>query len=815
MHLNSEQRAKADPLLQEILNHSSTDEMLQVVMVLDEDKANLSPAETLKPSQFASRVEYRQALIDQRKKQLETGSVGQTIESLNNLDLIIHGGKASRFLVVEGTAAEIVKSLSLSGVKSATLDQIIRIDPIPIDPKIVEYFSNLILEIVPGNKDRIFQAAKQYISNYYKNYGQLKVLGMRKHTSLEDIFTTVKVLPKKLTPEVINVDKIKKIVKNMQGFYLDRKYTKRTGIDVANAYQFLIVLAAPGSGKSTLLRKVGLEAIKGTLEHKCIPIFFELKQFNNLQKIDLIATIKNKFSDCGFDKIDKLINEGLGQGKFILLLDGLDEVSNKTVGKLVNEVKKIVKKYYKNRFIISCRTAAYQQQFEQFKNVIIAEFDDIQIKDFINNWFNSETDQRADTAKKCLEALEENIGAKELAKTPLLLTFICLVYDQSQTLPKNISDLYRKALEILLEKWSAEKRLERDPIYKDLTTKSEIMLLSEIAYEGFVENKLFFKTQELVNKIKIFLSKNLNAPQDLDGEAVLNAIAVQKGILVERLDNIYSFSHLTLQEYLTAKYIVDNHLIAETVNYCVSNTRWKEVFILIAGLMEGKIGADQLLLEMENKAISYLKSLPNNHCFLKLLKWAETKTKNSAAELTSVGKRVVAIAYVNANTYAYNKADVYAYVNAYSYFNANTYAKADPYVNAYVNAYVYAYVYAYTYAIRQFIKCIDNIEAALPLFSGVNLQKLRDKLEELRTKIPDDEQTQEVYRQFTEQLLETWLNAFDLTLDMINLSIEELKEIDQNYFYIYHLMLQCKDAAELVTNETWEAIEERMYRVPC
>lgn len=84
----------------------------------------------------------------------------------------------------------------------------------------------------------------------------------------------------------------------------------------------------------------------------------------------------------------------------------------------------------------------------------------------------------------------------------------------------------------------------------------------------------------------------------------------------------------------------------------------------------------------------------------------------------------------------------------------------------------------------------------------------------MRTKISKKDQPIKVHKQFAKQLFETWLNAFDLNLDMINLSIEELEEIDENYFYIYNLMLQCKDAAELVTNKTWEAIEKRMYRVP-
>lgn len=56
------------------------------------------------------------------------------------------------------------------------------------------------------------------------------------------------------------------------------------------------------------------------------------------------------------------------------------------------------------------------------------------------------------------------------------------------------------------------------------------------------------------------MSDTLDAPKRLDGEAVLKAIEVQQGLLVERATETYSFSHLTLQEYLTAKYVVDNNL---------------------------------------------------------------------------------------------------------------------------------------------------------------------------------------------------------------------------------------------------------------
>ncbi|MGK7925201.1 MAG: NACHT domain-containing NTPase [Spirulina sp.] len=120
----------------------------------------------------------------------------------------------------------------------------------------------------------------------------------------------------------------------------------------------------------------------------------------------------------------------------------------------------------------------------------------------------------------------------------------------------------------------------------------EEILLAEIAYTNFIEDQLFFEKRSLINAIKRVLEENLNAPKYLNGEAVLNAIAVQQGILVERAEEIYSFSHLTLQEYLTAQYIVDNDKDYDTIDKLVANhlldPTWKEVFLLVAGLMKGR-----------------------------------------------------------------------------------------------------------------------------------------------------------------------------------------------------------------------------------
>lgn len=421
-----------------------------------------------------------------------------------------------------------------------------------------------------NTKQLIFKASKQYVQNYEERHGILKVLGMREPVKLESVYTAVQFLNNDAIRSFASIKELEEVYREAKSRKFSSKdCEKQPGIKVANEKQYLMVLGQPGAGKSTFLRKMGLEALKGKkggFKHGCIPVFIELKRFAS-SEIDIEKFIIEEFCICGFPDPDKFTAKALEQGKLLIILDGLDEVPSQNLTETINQIQNFVDKYDQNRFIASCRTAAYRHNFRRFSDVAMADFDDEQIQQFIKNWFHGEEDKQAKTSDKCWELLQklENKAAKELAHTPLLLTFLCLVYDRSQNFPNNRSVLYKKALRILLEEWASEKRILRDEIYQGLHTELEELLLSKIAYTGFESNRLFFSQREIVEQIKTFLASNLNAPQHLDGEAVLNAIAVQQGILVERAEDVFSFSHLTLQEYLTAQYIDDHHQVEKLV----------------------------------------------------------------------------------------------------------------------------------------------------------------------------------------------------------------------------------------------------------
>jgi predicted NACHT family NTPase len=85
---------------------------------------------------------------------------------------------------------------------------------------------------------------------------------------------------------------------------------------------------------------------------------------------------------------------------------------------------------------------------------------------------------------------------------------------------------------------------------------------------------------------------NASEVERLDASSsILKAIEVQHGLLVERAWEIYSFSHLTFQEYFSAlnfarKIVFTNELkTSKKIIGYAKETRWIEVFLLVSGIL--------------------------------------------------------------------------------------------------------------------------------------------------------------------------------------------------------------------------------------
>lgn len=442
------------------------------------------------------------------------------------------------------------------------------------------WFSNKVRE-----RDLIGGAAQKYVDRLEKRYSHVRILGMERPISLRQIFVNVNILEKIRERQRISIDLLEKhFDRDQRSFGIKRK--TKSGLQAVNSYDRFIVLGKPGAGKTTFLKHLIFESIDGNSRKKRIPIFVPLKDYSE-SRYSLIDYAAKQFDICGFPDVEPFLDRALTTGKCQVLLDGLDEVSADNLDRVIREINDLGDKFENNQIIISCRVAAYNHWFEKFTDIEISDFSSKQIQQFIYNWFQDEPK----IASECWVELSTDKSIRELAGIPLLLTLLCLAFDETMSFPQNRAELYKEALDALLKKWDSSRRIRRSVVYKHLSLKRKESMFSRIAAETFENGQYFIPKRSLETRIARFVSNLPGIDQsklDVDSEGILRAIEAHHGILVQRAKGIYSFSHLTFQEYYTAQYIVD-HIgegsIARLATR-MAEEQWREVFLLTSGMLD-------------------------------------------------------------------------------------------------------------------------------------------------------------------------------------------------------------------------------------
>lgn len=493
------------------------------------------------------------------------------------------------------------------------------------------------------DKIKIQSSLNDYKSHYQRRYGEIKVLSMGAPISLDQIYTKVRLIEAHVYARDFD------LVKHEENFKRRIRYRTLSdaifdSFEVVDKYPKLNVLGAPGSGKSTLLKKIGLTIltdenfIAGHNSNISLPVLIELKRFRK-GVIDLKLEIQKEFENAGFPEGLEFVEHTLKSGKLLVLLDGLDEVPKSMLDGAITAIRDFSDKYPTNRFITSCRTAFYKNFLHGFADIEIADFDNDQIKIFAGNWFSKKEDLLSGTVLHFTNLLFNPVNAAtlELARTPLLLTFLCLSYDEGQQLPINRSSLYRRALSILLERWAAEKRIHNEEIYQNLNSDIEIEMLSEIAAHFYQKEQTMFYADELKEQIRLFLEHTLDIRLP-PVSRILEAIEIQQGLFVQRATEIYSFSHLTIQEYLTAFYYYSAAKMPQLISSHIFNEKWREVFLLQAGMPRSE--------DMLKLMIDYLKRYSREQPVLReAIDWVNRIMKTDISEEDAC-KRVVLLGFI-------------------------------------------------------------------------------------------------------------------------------------------------------------------------
>ncbi|ERT07710.1 NACHT domain protein [Lyngbya aestuarii BL J] len=459
--------------------------------------------------------------------------------------------------------------------------------------------------------------------------GSLTLLEMNHPIALDDIYIDVDILEAVNNKYWMDINEFNPSLENPTSKELERlslgdvTKNKISGIQALQTYSKLRVLGIPGSGKTTFLQHLAIQCNRGRIFNNRVPIFINLIDFadecEETGKISLLNYINTEFNTSDLNSTPLLLTL-LQTGRMLILLDGFDQIVLKNDLAMIKEIRRFSDKYQNNLFVVSCRTAAQEVKLRGFTDVEIAPFSEEKIAHFAQKWFIGFTKTDIDDAliqtSQFIKQIDkpEHLHLRQLIVRPLFLHLACWIFSYDQKFPLQKSVLYKQCLDLLIGRWDQEKNVSGDEAYQKLSLSQKLKLFSHFAADMFQEGKFIFKKSLILQYIaeELFdLSQDSINTEELllNSEAILKAIELQHGIIVERSPGLFSFSFLAFQEYFTARKIVadynlrqrDQHL-QDLVQY-ISEPQYREIFLLTASMLRS---SDNFMVLIKQKIDSIL-----------------------------------------------------------------------------------------------------------------------------------------------------------------------------------------------------------------
>jgi DNA polymerase III delta prime subunit len=244
----------------------------------------------------------------------------------------------------------------------------------------------------------------------------------------------------------------------------------------------------------------------------------------------------------------------------VILLDGLDEVPAWTRHERQQQIERLVRGLSGAKVLVSCRSGDYDRHFEGLDVVELESLDDERIHTIAAKRLGSDAD--------AFIAVFADLPYRDVADRPLLLMQLILHFERFGYLPEQPAEIYQRIVQLLLEGWDADRYIRRESKYAGFTPPRKAQFLSAIAYHlTYVTHATAFDSR-MLQSAYLAVYERFRLPRE-QAALVVAEIQTHTGLIVQTRDGVYEFSHLSLQEYLCASYLVNDPVDESVRQYVV------------------------------------------------------------------------------------------------------------------------------------------------------------------------------------------------------------------------------------------------------
>ncbi|MCA1856631.1 metallophosphoesterase [Massilia oculi] len=386
---------------------------------------------------------------------------------------------------------------------------------------------------------------------------------------------------------------------------LERTVEVGAATQLYQRYNNIVVLGDPGSGKTCFLKHEILSYCLGKEDEGWysghLPVYVSLADAARLSSEgeDMLGICEKQSVRRGIDLPRVVIEEELARGTVAFFFDGLDEVGHidKRIG-LMAEIGRLVKSYskYGNRFVIASRPAAVQPVDvpDVFTYVQLKGLTESEMRVLASRVLTARLGEvseeplekdESDLVERLLADTKNNSGIARIAKNPLLLTLLVLIYANTGALSAKRHVIYTQAIKTLVSVRGREYR--ENPISEaDLRTR-----LGAVAVAIFSREIDEIPRREDVARIlaSAMSQRGGNAIEGIN--KFLQEVAEATGLLSIHSqgeqpseDDLITFMHFSFLEYYAAAGLIARGHTTVLTRLC-RNPRWKDVTTLMFGIL--------------------------------------------------------------------------------------------------------------------------------------------------------------------------------------------------------------------------------------